>query len=84
MRIYGVPGSGPAVSVGGLLSALGAGCFVVNLWVTIDASPMSAVRQRAPARDYLSATSPSANRYSTPSSAKSATSRRSPRPITLK
>lgn len=46
MRVNGLAGAGPAVAVGGILSALGAACFVVNIWVTIDASPMSAVRQR--------------------------------------
>jgi cbb3-type cytochrome oxidase subunit 1 len=46
MRVRGLPGASGAIAVGGVLSALGAACFVVNLWVTIDASPMSAVRQR--------------------------------------
>ncbi len=44
-----VHGFGPAqslIAVGGTLSAIGAGCFVVNIWRTIDASPMSAVHAK--------------------------------------
>lgn len=46
MRIHGVPGASATIAVGGLLSALGAGCFVINIWRTIDASPMSAVHSK--------------------------------------
>lgn len=46
MRVYGVTGHSAAVATGGLLSALGAACFVVNVWRTINASPMAAVHAR--------------------------------------
>ena len=37
-------GSAPALlAAGGLLSATAAGCFVVNIWRTMDASPMSSI-----------------------------------------
>jgi hypothetical protein len=45
-RIHGAPWAAGLIASGGLASALGAGCFVVNIWRTIDASPMSAVHQR--------------------------------------
>lgn len=45
-RVNGWPLSSPTVAAGGLLSALGAGCFVVNLWVTMDASTMQAINAR--------------------------------------
>ncbi len=45
-RVNGWPLSAPAVAAGGLLSALGAACFVVNLWVTMDASPMTRINAR--------------------------------------
>ncbi len=47
LRIYGISGASALVAVGGSLSAVGAGCFVVNMWRTIDASPMSAVHEKA-------------------------------------
>jgi cbb3-type cytochrome oxidase subunit 1 len=47
LRVHGVAIAGGLIAAGGLLSAIGAGCFVVNLWRTIDASPMSAVHQKA-------------------------------------
>ena len=47
MRVYGVSGHSIAVATGGLLSSIGAACFVVNLWRTINASPMAAVHARA-------------------------------------
>jgi cbb3-type cytochrome oxidase subunit 1 len=46
VRVHGIGVAPVLLAVGGLLSAVGAGCFVVNLWLTIDASPMSAVRAR--------------------------------------
>lgn len=47
LRITGVAGASALVAVGGTLSAVGAACFVVNIWRTIDASPMSAVHAKA-------------------------------------
>ncbi len=49
LRVWGLPAAAVLLAVGGLLSALGAGCFVVNIWRTIDASPMSAIHARAKA-----------------------------------
>jgi cbb3-type cytochrome oxidase subunit 1 len=46
VRVHGFGAATPLLAAGGLLSATAAGCFVVNLWLTIDASPMSAVRAR--------------------------------------
>lgn len=45
-RVNGWPLSAPTVATGGLLSALGAACFVVNLWVTMDASQMQAINAK--------------------------------------
>lgn len=45
-RADGIAAAAALQAIGGLASAIGAGCFVVNLWRTIDASPMSAVRAR--------------------------------------
>lgn len=45
-RVHGLRVSAVLLPVGGVLSAVAGGCFVVNLWRTIDASPMSAVRTR--------------------------------------
>lgn len=45
-RVNGWPLSSPTVAAGGLLSALGAACFVVNLWVTMDASQMHAINAK--------------------------------------
>lgn len=42
-RIDGWPLASATVAAGGLASAVGAACFVINLWVTMDASPMRAV-----------------------------------------
>jgi cbb3-type cytochrome oxidase subunit 1 len=42
-RVHAFPLAPVALALGGSLSALGAGCFVVNLWRTIDASPMSRI-----------------------------------------
>jgi hypothetical protein len=46
-RVHGAPFASALIATGGTLSALGAGCFVINVWRTIDASPMSAVHQKA-------------------------------------
>lgn len=46
LRVHGIAPAPALLALGGLLSATAAGCFVVNLWLTIDASPMSAVRAR--------------------------------------
>ena len=48
LRIQGVTGSSALVATGGLLSAIGAACFVINIWRTIDASPMSRVHAKQP------------------------------------
>ena len=42
-RVHAFPFAPLALALGGSFSALGAGCFVVNLWRTIDASPMSRI-----------------------------------------
>lgn len=47
LRVHGVGSAGALIAAGGTLSAIGAGCFVVNIWRTIDASPMSAVHSKA-------------------------------------
>lgn len=47
LRITGAPGASALVAGGGLLSAIGAACFVINIWRTIDASPMSKVHAKA-------------------------------------
>jgi cbb3-type cytochrome oxidase subunit 1 len=46
MRVHGVAVAPTLIAMGGTLSAIGAGCFVVNIWRTIDASPMSAVHAK--------------------------------------
>jgi cbb3-type cytochrome oxidase subunit 1 len=46
LRVHGVAVAPGLLGAGGILSAVAGGCFVVNLWRTIDASPMSAVRAR--------------------------------------
>lgn len=46
LRVHGVPLASTLIAVGGSLSAIAAGCFVVNIWRTIDASPMSAVHAK--------------------------------------
>lgn len=45
-RVNGWPGASALVAAGGIGSAVGAGCFVVNLWRTMDASPMRAINAR--------------------------------------
>jgi cbb3-type cytochrome oxidase subunit 1 len=42
-RVHVLSVAPTALALGGVLSAIGAGCFVVNLWRTIDASPMSRI-----------------------------------------
>ena len=46
LRIHGAMGASALVATGGLLSAIGAACFVINIWRTIDASPMSQVHAK--------------------------------------
>ncbi|MEX2180728.1 MAG: cbb3-type cytochrome c oxidase subunit I [Gemmatimonadaceae bacterium] len=46
LRVHALAVAPALLAAGGLLTAAGAGCFVVNLWRTIDASPMAAVRAR--------------------------------------
>jgi len=46
MRVYAIAGNGILVATGGALSAVAAACFVVNVWRTINASPMAAVHAR--------------------------------------
>ena len=45
-RINGWPLASATIAAGGLASAVGAACFVINLWVTMDASPMRAVNAK--------------------------------------
>ncbi len=45
-RVHGWPGASALVAAGGLASATAAACFVVNLWRTMDASPMRAINAR--------------------------------------
>lgn len=45
-RINGWPLSSAAVAAGGLSSAVGAACFVVNIWRTMDASEMRTINSR--------------------------------------
>lgn len=46
LRVHGAAVASALIATGGLLSAVGASCFVINVWRTIDASPMNAVRAR--------------------------------------
>jgi cbb3-type cytochrome oxidase subunit 1 len=46
LRIQGAVGASALVATGGLLSAIGAACFVINIWRTMDASPMSQVHAK--------------------------------------
>lgn len=46
LRIHGSGIASALIATGGLLSAIGASCFVINVWRTIDASPMNAVHAR--------------------------------------
>lgn len=52
-RIDGWPLASATIAVGGLASAVGAACFVINLWVTMDASPMRAVNAKGRAMPTL-------------------------------
>lgn len=45
-RVHGFGGAASLMATGGMLSAIAAGSFVVNVWRTIDASPMAAVHQK--------------------------------------
>ncbi len=45
-RVNGWPFASALVALGGIASAIGAACFVINLWRTMDASPMQRVRAR--------------------------------------
>lgn len=46
MRITGIVGASALIATGGTLSAIAAACFVINIWRTIDASPMSKVHSK--------------------------------------
>jgi cbb3-type cytochrome oxidase subunit 1 len=46
LRVPGVRGAGAMIVVGAAASALAAYCFIVNLWATINASPMQAINAR--------------------------------------
>jgi cbb3-type cytochrome oxidase subunit 1 len=43
LRVPAVPGATASIVVGALLSGAAAYCFIINLWLTINASPMRAV-----------------------------------------
>ncbi|MBL8997004.1 MAG: hypothetical protein JNL44_06765 [Gemmatimonadetes bacterium] len=43
LRALGATSAGGMLAIGGTLSAVGAACFVVNLWRTMDASQMRTV-----------------------------------------
>ncbi len=49
-RVHIWSGAYALLAIGGTLSATAAGCFVVNLWRTMDAEPMRAVQERAAAQ----------------------------------
>lgn len=61
LRIHGAPMASALVAVGGLLSAVGASCFVINVWRTIDASPMNAVHARSKGRPLTTLPQPDAH-----------------------
>lgn len=46
LRTLGVASAAGVLAVGGTLSAVGAACFVVNLWRTMDASQMRTVNAK--------------------------------------
>ncbi len=46
LRIHGVAAAQGMLATGGLLSAVAAGCFVVNLWRTMDAATMRGIHAR--------------------------------------
>ena len=48
-RVNGWMFASATVAAGGLVSALGAACFVVNIWRTMDASEMRAINARGKA-----------------------------------
>lgn len=49
LRVHGVSVSQAMLAAGGLLSATAAGCFVANLWRTMDAATMREIHARAAA-----------------------------------
>lgn len=49
LRVHGVPLAQAMLAAGGVLSATAAGCFVVNLWRTMDAATMREIHARAAA-----------------------------------
>jgi cbb3-type cytochrome oxidase subunit 1 len=60
LRVPGVAASQLILAAGGILSAIAAGCFVVNLWRTMDRATMRGIHDRAaihPARVMPSAKS---------------------------
>lgn len=46
LRVRGASGAEPMIIVGGAASALAAYFYIVNLWVTINASPMRVITSR--------------------------------------
>lgn len=46
VRVHGSSAAPVLLAAGGLLSATGAACFVVNIWRTMDASPMQSINAR--------------------------------------
>ncbi len=48
-RVNGWPLASATVAVGGVTSAVGAACFVVNIWRTMDASEMRQINSRGKA-----------------------------------
>jgi cbb3-type cytochrome oxidase subunit 1 len=49
LRVHGIAAAQLMLATGGLLSATAAGCFVVNLWRTMDAATMREIHARAAA-----------------------------------
>jgi cbb3-type cytochrome oxidase subunit 1 len=49
LRVHGIPIAQVMLASGGLLSATAAGCFVLNLWRTMDAATMREIHERAKA-----------------------------------
>jgi hypothetical protein len=46
LRVPGVSGAAALIVAGAIASATAAYFYIVNLWVTINASPMNAARSR--------------------------------------
>ncbi len=40
MRVWALPGTGAVIGAGAVASVAAAYCFIINVWRTIDASPM--------------------------------------------